>query len=248
MNRKWFPIVSVLLATLSLGLGGCQSMKAEPSKGAGFVPMDEMSYRADLPFNKVWAKPGVDWTQYKTIYITEVNTRFLMETNWWQKSLRRNDMEKDARHVAQYMQEKFKEAFRKDSRNRFVVIDSPQPGSLTLELALTELIPSHPVMEAMSVAAPYGSGVVVRAATKKSGAKATVAFEGRIVDTSSGTVLAMVADREQGKTAPVNLRALTWYGEADSIIDEWADQFIHIANRHPGEIIKDSSPFTLKPW
>lgn len=83
---------------------------------------------------------------------------------------------------------------------------------------------------------------------KESGAKRTVAFEARIVDSSSGEVLAMVADREQGKVASLNLRALTWYGEANVIIDEWAGQFVQVANKRPGEVVKDASPFTLKPW
>lgn len=248
MNRRWLGGALVVVVMVSIGLSGCQSMKAEPSKGAGFVPMDEMSKRADLPFQKVWVKAGVDWNQYKTIYIKDVNTEYLLEANWWQKNFRREDMERDARNIAQYMQDKFKEAFRTDSKNRFQVVPAPQPGSLTLELAITELAPSNPVLEAMSIAAPYGSGVAVQAAAKESGAKATVAFEAKINDTGTGNVLAMMADREQGKVAPVNLRALTWYGEANVIIDEWADQFVQIANKRPGETVKDSSPFTLKPW
>jgi hypothetical protein len=248
MNKEWFRSVLLLVVMVSIGLSGCQSMKAEPSKGAGFVPVDEMSQRADLPFNKVWVKAGVDWNQYKTIYIKDVNTKYLLEASWWQKNFRREDMERDARNIAQYMQDKFKEAFRNDPKNRFQVIAAPQPGSLTLELAITELVPSNPVLEAMSIAAPYGSGVAVQAAAKESGAKATVAFEGKINDTATGNVLAMMADREQGKVAPINLRALTWYGEANVIIDEWADQFVQIANKRPGETVKDSSPFTLKPW
>lgn len=248
MSRKWFRGIFVLVAMASFGLSGCQSMKAKPSGGAGFVPMDEMSKREDLPFNKVWAKEGVDWSEYKAMYIKDVNTKYLLEASWWKNSMRRDDMEKDTRSVAEYMQNKFREAFRNDPRKRFDVVDSPQPGSLTLELALTELVPSSPVLEAMSIAAPYGSGVAVQIAAKETGAKATVAFEARICDTNTGTVLAMAADREQGKVAPINLRALTWYGEGHVIIEEWAGQFVHIANRRPGEIIKAASPFTLKPW
>jgi hypothetical protein len=236
------------LVIMGIGLVGCQSMKAKPSEGVGYVPMQEMSKREDLPFNKVWVKAGVAWKNYKSIYIKEVSTKYLMDANWWQKSVRRDDMEKDARKIAQYMHDQFVEAFRQDPQNRFMVVTSPEPGSLTLALALTELVPSHPVLEALSIAAPYGSGVAVQATAKESGAKATVAFEAKIEDTSTGGVLAMAADREQGKIAPVNLRALTWYGEANVIIDEWADQFVQIANRRPGEIVKDSSPFTLKPW
>ncbi len=248
MRRAWLRIGFASVVVLCCGLAGCETMKAEPSKGAGFVPMQEMSYRADLPFNKVWVKAGVDWKPYKTIYIKDVNTRYLMEADWWQKSLRRDDMEQDVRTVAKYMQDKFREAFRTDPQNRFQVVDSPQRGSLTLELALTELVPSSPVLEAMSIAAPYGSGIAVQAAAREQGAKATVAFEAKIIDTATGAVLAMAADREQGKVAPINLRALTWYGEANVIIDEWAGQFVQIANRRPGEVVKDSSPFTLKPW
>jgi hypothetical protein len=101
---------------------------------------------------------------------------------------------------------------------------------------------------ALSMAAPDGSGIAVQAAAKESGANATVAFEAMIKDAKTGEVLAMAADREQGKAAPINLRALTWYKEAEGVIEEWAGQFVQIANRRPGEIVKDSRPFTLKPW
>lgn len=248
MCAKWFRSLLAAAVILNLGLAGCSSMKAKPSEGAGYVPMEEMSKREDLPFNKVWVKAGVDWKSYQSIYIKEVNTDYLMQSDWWKKGMRKDDMSKDARKVAQYMHDRFAEAFREDPQNRFAVVTSPEPGSLTLALALTELVPSHPVMEALSIAAPYGSGVAVQAAAKESGAKATVAFEARIENTSTGAVLAMAADREQGKVAPVNLRALTWYGEANVIIDEWADQFVQIANRRPGEVVKDTSPFTLMPW
>lgn len=252
MSKHWFRNMCVLAAMVSVGFTGCttatEQMKAKPSEGAGFVPMNEMSKQADLPFNKVWIKTGTDWNQYKTIYIKDVDTQYLMQQTWWQKNFRKDDIQKDSRTIAQYMQDKFKEAFRNDPKNRFQVVASPQPGSLTLELALTELVPSNPVLEAASIAAPYGSGVAVQAAAKESGAKATVAFEAKIKDTTTNTVLAMAADREQGKVAPINLRALTWYGEANVIIDEWAAQFVEIANRRPGEVVKDASPFTLKPW
>jgi hypothetical protein len=248
MVRKSFQIAVLLVAVGSVGLSGCAAMKAKPSQGTGFVPMEELSNRADYPFNKAWVKEGVDWDKYKTIYIKDVNTKYLMEANWWQENFRRQDMEQDTRKLASYMLEKFRESFKNDPKRLYVVLDAPEPGSLTLELALTEMVPSNPVLEAISIAAPYGSGVVVQAAAKGSGAKATVAFEAKVVDTDTGTVLVMAADREQGKVAPINLRALAWYGEAHVIINEWADQFVRVANKHPGEVVKAASPFTLKPW
>jgi hypothetical protein len=245
-------LLLLVIGIVGFMLTGCtsveQKMKAKPSEGAGFVPMEQMSKREDLPFQKTWVKTGVDWKKHQKLYIKDVNTQYLMEASWWQQSVRKDDMQKDVREIAAYMQSKFKEAFRQDPQNRFQVVTSPEPGSLTLELALTELVPSNVMMEALSIAAPYGSGMVVQAAAKESGAKCTVAFEAKIIDNADGQVLAMAADREQGKAAPVNLRALTWYKEAEGIIDDWAGQFVQVANRRPGEIVKDSSPFTLMPW
>lgn len=210
--------------------------------------MADMAVNTEYPFNKIWVKAGVDWDKYKTIYIKDVNTKYLMEANWWQQNFRRQDMEQDTQKIARYMQDKMRQSFKNDPKKLYVVVDAPEPGSLTLELALTELVPSNPVLEAASIAAPYGSGVVVKVAEKESGAKATVAFEAKVTDTDTGEVLVMAADREQGKVAPVNLRALTWYGEANVIIDEWSDQFVQVANKHPGDVVKPASTFTLKPW
>jgi hypothetical protein len=237
----------ILVLAISLA-AGCKSMKAKPSEGAGFVPMSQMSSREDLPFQKVWVKSGVDWKAYKNLYIAKVNTAYLMNSNWWQQSVRSADMQKDVDEVAAYMREAFEKAFAADPNNRFKIVNTPTPDSLTLELAMTELVPSHVVMEALSLVAPYGSGVAVQAAAKESDAKCTVAFEAKILASADKQVLAMAADREQGKFAPINLNALTWYGEAHVIIDEWAGQFVQIANRRPGEAVKDSSPFTLSPW
>jgi len=233
---------------MSLVVVGCEAMKAKPSKGAGFVPMDEMSKRQDLPFQHVWVKAGVDWKKYKAIYVKDTNTKYLLEADWWKQTVRKEDMAGDVREIGLYMQNTFKEAFLNDPLHRFKIVSKPEPGSLTLEMALTELVPSHPLMEALSVVAPYGSGVAVQAVATESGAKCTVAFEAKIIDNANGQVVAMVADREQGKMAPINLKALTWYGEARTIIDEWSGQFVQVANRRPGEVVKDSSSFTLMPW
>ncbi len=248
MRKKCPPMLFASVLLFCFGLAGCQSMKAKPSEGAGFVPVQEMTKNEDLPFQKTWIKEGVDWKQYKTLYIKDINTQYLLEANWWKAGMRKDKMEADSAEVAKYMKERFKSAFREDPKNRFQVVESPAEGSLVMEMALTELVPSHPVMEALSIAAPYGSGVAVQAAAMESGAKSTVAFEAKLQDANTGEVLAMAADREQGKAAPINLRALTWYKEAEGIIDEWACQFVQIANRRPGEVVKDSCAFTLKPW
>jgi hypothetical protein len=234
-----------------VGFGGCatvnEELKAKPSAGAGFVPMEDMSTRADLPFQKVWVKSGTNWNVYRTIYIKPVNTQYLLEANWWQQNFRRDDYANHIQNVANYMQQKFVEAFQNDPQQRFQVVATPQRGSISLEMALTELVPSNVALEAAGYA-PYFIGTGVKVVERTSGATSTVAFEARLVDSSTGTILAMAADREAQQIAPVNLRGLTWYGVANGIIDTWADQYVQIANKQPGEVIKDTSPFTLKIW
>ena len=66
-------------------------LKALPSVGAGFVPVQQMAKRPDLPFNKAWIKQGVNWQQYRIIYIAPVNTNYLIQATWWQQRYRGSD-------------------------------------------------------------------------------------------------------------------------------------------------------------
>lgn len=54
-----------------------------------------MARRPDLPFNKAWIKQGVNWHQYRTIYIAPVNTDYLIQATWWQQSIRADQMQQD---------------------------------------------------------------------------------------------------------------------------------------------------------
>ncbi|MEW6037620.1 MAG: hypothetical protein AB1648_05150 [Pseudomonadota bacterium] len=50
-----------------------------------------------------------------------------------------------------------------------------------------------------------------------------------------------------GNPCPLDLTRLTWYGPAKGIMDRWAEQFVRIANRKPGEAVTDPTAFTLRP-
>ncbi len=249
---------SVILLIVLI-LSGCSTMtsmqssmesqlKAPPSQGAGYVPMQQMAKRPDLPFNKVWVKQGVNWNQYRTIYIAPVNTSYLMQANWWQQTIRADQMRQDAAHMASYMRSQFIRAFQNDPNHRFRVVMSPQKDSLILEMALTELVPSHVLLNAIKIAGPYGSGVAAAALERGTEAQSTVAFEARIKEARSGQIIAMAADREYATTRIIDLRGLTWYGNAEQIIQQWAQQFVQVANRRPGQTVKAASTFSLKPW
>ena len=92
----------------------------------------------------------------------------------------------------------------------------------------------------------HGDAVNFAANLETATTKSTVAFEGRMKDGETKEVVALFADRESQKYSPVNVKDLTWYGHARSIIREWADQFVRMASKAPTEIIKDSPPFDLR--
>ncbi len=239
------PLLAIIL--INVMLSGCAAMKADPSTGAGFVPMEQMSKQGDLPFNKAWVKKDLNWKQYQTIYVKPVNTGYLMETDAWKENFRQGHMKEDAQELGRYMEDRFRGAFVTGADNQFRVVSSPEPGSLTLDLALTELVPSNVVLEALRYA-PYGGMAAATLLSRTTGAVCTVAFEAKVRDSKSGTVVAMFADRETQKFKIVDFKAFTWYGNAKNTIDEWADQFVLVVNKPPGQIVEEASTFSLKPW
>jgi hypothetical protein len=243
-------VLQVLVAVtlgLSLMVSGCAALKAAPSTGAGFVPVAQMAKQEDLPFQKVWFKDGVDFKSYKSIYIPKVHTDYLLQSNWWQQNFRQGQMKEDVGTMAQYMHQEFKTAFADDPYHRFQVVEVPQKDCLILELALTELVPSNVALSVLEYA-PYGGGTAVRIMERATGAESTVAFEAKMKDSATGDTLAMFADRQVKKIRIIDFKAFTWYAHGKDITKEWAEQFVKISNKRPGEVIDSSSAFTLMPW
>lgn len=237
----------LMIAAIALGASGCA--KAGPARSAGFVPMEMMTKVEELPFHKTWRKVGVDWDQYTKVLIKDVNTQYLLDMNWWQKSIRRGKIEADAQRLARYTKQAFDEAIRDDPNRRFLVVETEDSETLIAEIALTEIVPSKVVLNALSYA-PFGVGTGVKVFKTVVGAKSTVAFEARVRDGGTGEVVAMFADREAEQLDLIGIKGLKWYTHAHRIIDDWAEQFVQVANRDReiGEVVADTRPFTLKPW
>jgi hypothetical protein len=238
-----------LLGTTLAALICTAGCKAQPAKDAGFVDSKAMKKDPTLPFNKVWIKPGFEFSSYSKLYIAPVNTAYMLKMTDWQKGERKEDIEKDVAKLGTYTQEALKKAFRDDPKHRFEVVESPteDPRTLVLEMALTEVVPSKVVLNALGYA-PFFIGLGITAVRAVAQDVSSVAMEARVRDAGSGEVVAMIADREQEQMAVVSVRGLTWYSHAETIVRHWAGQCVQFANRKPGETIKDTDPFTLQPW
>ena len=241
MRRASFvSLAGLVLAGLTLA--GC---KAAPGRAAGFVDEAKMTTPTDLPFQKAWIDPAVDWERYHSIQIAEVDTGHLAEMEWAKTSGKQEKIQEDARKLAHYAHSAFERAFREDPRHRFAVVDHPSADTVIFELALVEIVPSKLALNTLCYAPFVGTAARLFRGMKH---RSTVAFEARLRDGGTGAVIAEFADREAEKAALINVKDVTWYGHAESITAEWAHQFVQIANRKKGEAVHDSKPFHLKPW
>jgi hypothetical protein len=240
-TRAW--VISVLLAAL---LVGC---KAKPAPNAGFADPKLMKNDPSVPFNNFWRKPGVNWKHYGKIYVADVDTAYMLKMTDWQKGERKDQIESDVKALGVYTHDSLVKAFRADPTHRFTVMDAATHDSnaLVFEMALIEVIPSKVTLNALGYA-PFFVGMGVTATRTVINDKSSVAFELRARDAATGEIIMLAADNEAEQQAVVDLRAMTWYGHAHGIIDDWARQWVRVAEQRPGQVIKDTPTFRLQPW
>ena len=245
--------IGSLLAGCSYLQSGSNTVKqemVEPAPDAGFIKHPErQSKPADLPFQKVWIKPGFHISDYRQLYVAPVNTQYMLEMDWMHKMSSVNvlsDVKKDIEELAWYFHDQVVKDFKEDPKHRVQIIQSPSrqtEPALSLELALIEIDPSEPVLHALAWAGPPGTGTAAGAINQR-----RAAFEGRLRDLKTGEVVATFADRDMQDAGPLDLTRLTWYGPAKGIMDRWAEQFVQIANAKPGEMVTDPTAYTLRPF
>jgi hypothetical protein len=246
MNR-----IGTVLTALALLVSLQTGCKTKPAPSTGYlpdsVPMTEQ--RARFPFQRVWVKPGVDKDDYDRIVIGSVNTSYLMENTGWKAANPGNtELDEAVEELAQYMQETFDRAFRDDPQHKFLMANQRGPHTLILQLAITEVVPAKAALGALGLVAPVVGQTAVGIGSKAAAGKPSIAIEGRVLDGQTGEVLFMFADREERQWRPIDLKAMSWWGHAKPIIDDWARQCVELANTPSTYQVEDRSAFTLKPW
>ena len=236
----------ILIAICAAALVGC---RAAPAPNVGFADPKLLKADPNAPFDKFWRKSDVPWKSYTKIYIAEVNTTYMLKQTTWQKGERQFDIEKDVQKLAVFARQSLIKAFREDPRHRFAVVDDPvaDPHTLVLEMALIEVVPSKVLLNALGYA-PFFIGTGVTVVRTIANDKSTAAFEARVRDSSTGDIVMLAADREAEQFAVIDVRGLTWYSDAEGIINDWSTQWVHLANTKPGEKVEPMSTFRLLPW
>lgn len=242
-----------LLGAAVLLQNGCKASEAQSS---GFLDQaDLMTRDSTTPFQKTYWNSKYAKAQFTEVYVAPVNTDYVMSQNVWEKAsaanISKEQINQNLQIMADYTRQAFIKAIQEDPQHRFRVVDKVGPQTLILELALTQLVPSKAALQAIGyvtwVPAVVRVGGAAGTGSQDTG-KGVVAMEGRARDGATGEVVAMFADREAPHEAIVDLKALSWWAPAKSIIDTWARQLVELAARHPGEVVKDTPTFELLIW
>jgi hypothetical protein len=217
-------------SVIVLGLASCTVGKIATSAptspfltGTG---TDTTGRKARLPFDHSWRSPAADAVRYRNIVVRPVTTMWL-RTGQWGDSVSelmsdRKQYVKQCGMLARYWTASLKKAFSSPVCSYYITESTSQPGTLILEVALTEVNFGRP---------PAGVG--------------NMAFEARVKDAATGKYIATAADRRATISKIAKFDKGTFTRANQELIDEWSQQLMEASNRELFPTVGSSvfSPF-----
>ncbi len=221
--------VSVLLA---LGLASCgleqATTRPEPTKFLKSTGTDMAQRSARLPFDHSWLNPQVDMAKYKNIVIRTVTTAYLRSEKWEEsKSATIPDKRaylKRCTALARYWDMSLAKAFSSPLCMFYKTRDTHQPGTLILEVALTEVRFDRQVPATNGP--DISPGGVISAVT----GPPTCAFESRTRDAATGQLVTTAADRRGPDIKVLPNEKQSFAKPNEDICDEWSRQLMQRSN------------------
>ncbi len=163
-----------------------------------------------------YVRPDVDWKQYSKVMIDPVMIA--------------KDGELDEKELANY-QTLANNAYvylTQSLEKQLQVVQTPEPGTMRIKLAIIDADSSKPVRNVMSSIMPIGIALstVKYAATGKPSGVGEITGEIRITDAMTGDLLAAALDKRVGGKS---LKGIwdTWYN-ADSALKYWAERTAYV--------------------
>jgi hypothetical protein len=253
MLSRFLPLL-VLIGAVVLA-AGCHLVyeitRVSPAPSTAFLP--DPGRMQDQPpesaFQKRWIASHVNWARYHKVVVAPVDTSHMLRQGWWD---RQSYVEKlgfyhdDCRRIAAYMQKVFHDDLVVEEGHRYLVTEESGPDTLRLELALVELVPTKAVLNGIEETVEMAVPMVISTAMSPLATvnEGCIAIEGKVVDSQTGEVLAMFADREKAEAAAIDLAGFTPYGQSELVIRNWGNEFIRIIHVHMQPIDR-RLPFTL---
>lgn len=218
---------------------------------AACVPMGEPSARNPTKaqfLDEVWIQPAYRGKtvskQFSKVYFAPVITANLGRQSWWtsQSAVTQRQLESDARKLAAHFRSSLVNAARSAPGRRLAVVNQPGPDTLTIETAITHLVPAKAYWNAAATAAGF---VVPGAGLLSAAGAGSITVEGRLTDGNNGAKIATFRDHMKDKMAVVNIDSYKWYGGSEANLEETAINIASAINAPPGKIINQPSAVKL---
>lgn len=204
-------------ACLAVSMAGCAATKQAPveTKGmCGFLGADcaRLTPGKEGEAAMRYVNPSAPWTQYNKILIDPV-------TFWGtdKTSVSPDDQQK----LTNY----FYEALAKQLGQKFKLVDRAEPGTMRLQVALTDVEGATPGLRTISTVVPQLRllNTLQSAATGSFVFAGGAQVEAKVTDAITGQLLAEIVDRRLG-AGSLKAAAQWEWGDAENAMDAWAKQ------------------------
>lgn len=255
MTRRPWLVACLALSCLVFAACSQNPLKAGPADTTPFLRHAAAGMKPDsgeTPFHQVYHARDPNLLRRASaahfLYISPVEVRFLrpVRRGAGNTEAQAFNYERPVAETAEELRQDFIRAFRTSQKPRFLVTRRPVEDGLTLDLALTELNPTAPVVNflrwparLLSPLLPFGLG---------SAAKGSVALEGLLRDNQTGQVVFAFADREKDQISLFSVRDFGPYAHTSLSLDSWARQFEEYTRTPSRDEVDDSLPFRFNPF
>jgi hypothetical protein len=202
----------------------------------------------DIPFMHSWIDPQAKISAYSTLCIKPVRTDLLPEEMWLRSRglavSSADEFQKDAAVIARYFRIRLLSELKLTKSQRFTVVDTPDATSLVLEIALTELVLSEPIIRAAALAVPF-PGVDLALSTISD---PHVSFAARFTSSDGKRLIATAADRRFPPVRLIDFNKLRARSSAREIVAHWARQLAQSIQLDEFKKVEGNSWFSILPW
>ena len=216
--REFGGAARALVATcLVVSAAGCAATKQAPveTKGmCGFLGADcaRLTPGKDGQAAMRYVNPNAQWTQYNKIIVEPV-------TFWGtdQTSVSAEDQQK----LTSY----FYGVLTKDLGQKFKIVDHAEPGTMRLQVALTDVSGATPGLRTISTVVPQLRllNTLQSAATGSYVFAGGAQVEAKVTDATTGQLLSEAVDRRLG-AGSLKAAAQWEWGDVENAMDAWAKQ------------------------
>jgi hypothetical protein len=212
---RWAPLVG--LAAIVLVVTGCaQTLRARSVERTGFMGADYALLKpgTDRQAQLRYVRPNVDWARYRNILLDPI-------TVWDTKqSSGQGVSAADKQALVDYFYAVIQNALRTQG---FKLVDSPQPDTLRVKVAITKAEQSNVTLDVISTVVPQAvaASALDQLMTGKPAFVGEAQLEVKVNDAVSGELLAAGIDhRVGGKT--LDASTMQSWGDVEAMMRLWA--------------------------